>query len=352
MANIEAIHLNLGLRRISKQTFQFVSEWTGLTVISTKTRNKILDSAPWLAAYFLLAEKTQRQSDREPCQRDSWLRYDHPQLQDLRRRYSHHPATDHIQWHAAHVEAHVDMTSFRADNLYLFQSRRYPPWAFYTTAAYVTQVDHLDLFRTLGEDDSFGAEVFDFHGKVVSRDLLDSIIEINFLERHLGFSAWRDLKVLDIGAGYGRLAHRMATALPNLRKYYCVDAVPESTFISNYYLKYRNMTSRCTVVPLDELSQVEKPNLAINIHSFPECRNRVVEWWLDRVCDMGVPWLFIVSTPSLGLTSRDDIGRKDFRHLIERSGFKLSAHESKFESAPILQSHGLYPADYYLFRRC
>lgn len=185
----------------------------------------------------------------------------------------------------------------------------------------------------------------------MSRDLLDSIIEINFLERQLGFSGWRDLKVLDIGAGYGRLAHRMATALPNLRKYYCVDAVPESTLISDYYLKYRNMTGLCTVVPLDQIGQMEQPDLAINIHSFPECRNRVVEWWLDRVRDMGIPWLFIVSTPSLGLTSRDEAGRKDFRQLIERSGFELWAYESKFEGAPILQPHGLYPADYYPFRR-
>jgi 2-polyprenyl-3-methyl-5-hydroxy-6-metoxy-1,4-benzoquinol methylase len=66
----------------------------------------------------------------------------------------------------------------------------------------------------LEEDDDFGAEVFDFHGKVVSRDLLDSIIEINFLDRHLGFSSRRAVNVLDIGAGYGRLAHRMATAFP------------------------------------------------------------------------------------------------------------------------------------------
>src|SRR6266851_2067589 len=180
MANTEAIHLNLGLRRISKRTLQFVSEWTGLTVISTKTRNKILDSAPWLAAQFLLAEKTNRHNDRELSQGDSCLRYDNPYLQDLRRRYSHHPATDHIQWHPAAVAAQLDLTSFRADNLYLFQSRRYPPWVFYAEAAYVTQIDRLGLFNILSEDDDFGAEVFDFHGKVVSRDLLDSIIEINF----------------------------------------------------------------------------------------------------------------------------------------------------------------------------
>jgi hypothetical protein len=351
MANIETLHLNLGLRGMSKRTISFISEWTGVTVISTKTRNRILDSAPWLAGHFLVTEETRRQNEKHLSASDAYLRYDNPYLKDLRLRYSHHPATDHIQWHTSAVEAKVDLPFFRADNLYLFQSRRYPLWAFYATSAYVTQIDRLGLLKVLEEDDDFGAEVFDFHGKVVSRDLLDSIIEINFLDRHLGFSSGRAVNVLDIGAGYGRLAHRMATAFPNLRKYYCVDAVPESTFISDYYLRYRNMTGRCRVVPLDQLDQIEAVDLAVNIHSFSECRNRVVEWWLHKVREMRVPWLFVVSGPSLGLTSREDAGRKDFRQLIERSGFALAAYEPKFESAPVLQLDGLYPADYYLFRR-
>ena len=96
-------------------------------------------------------------------------------------------------------------------------------------------IDHLNLLDVLHEDDRFGVEIFNFHGQTVSRDLLDSIIEITFLEKHFGFLNRRDFNVLDIGAGYGRLAHRMATAAPNLGRYFCVDAVPESTFISDYY---------------------------------------------------------------------------------------------------------------------
>ena len=350
MASTSAIHLNLGLRRISARTLRLIAEWTGLTVISTKTRNKILDSAPWLAAYFLQAERIKPPSENKSGPGDSYLRYDNPYLVDLRRRYANHPANHHSLWNTAAVEAQIDLTSFRADNLYLFQSRRYPPWAYYATAAYVRQIDNLGLWDVLCEDDVFGAEIFDFHGKVVSRDLLDSIMEINFLDRHLELSKWRNVRVLDIGAGYGRLAHRMATALPNVHKYYCVDAVAESTFISNYYLKYRNVTSRCDVVPLDELSRVERPDLAINIHSFPECRNRVVEWWLQRVRDLSIPWLFVACNPCLGLTTHDKTGRKDFRQLIERCGFELVACESKFERAPVLNEYGLYPADHYLFR--
>ena len=48
--------------------------------------------------------------------------------------------------------------------------------------------------------------------------------------------------MLDIGAGYGRLAHRMSAAFPQLEDYCCVDAVPESTFLSEYYLRHRGCT--------------------------------------------------------------------------------------------------------------
>jgi hypothetical protein len=252
------------------------------------------------------------------------------------------------------VDAKIDLESFRADNLYVFQSRRYPPSAFYATAAYVKEIDRLNLLNILREDDHFGAETFDFHGKTVSRDLLDSILEINFLDKHLGLFSRRAVNVLDIGAGYGRLAHRMSNAAPNIGRYYCTDAVPESTFISDYYLKFRQMTERCAVVPLDMLDQL-KPvsiDLAINIHSFPECRTTVIEWWLGRLREMKVPWLFIVAGSNFGLTSHEGRrGRKDFRPLIEASGFRLAIKERKFEDALVLQHYGLYPAEYFLFQR-
>lgn len=339
--------MTLNLRN---RTMRLVSKRTGLTVIDAKTRDKILDSAPWLASYFVVPEKI-KQHDEIRAGSDAYLRYDDPFLQDLRRRYSGQPANDHIQWGSSDVEAKVDLRFFRADNLYIFQSRRFPPWALYATSAYVTQIDRLGLLKVLDEDDKFGVEVFNFHGKFVSRDLLDSVNELNFLDRHMDLSSGRELRVLDIGAGYGRLAHRMATAFPNVKKYYCLDAVPESTFISDYYLKYRKMTGQCTVVPLDKLKEVEGVDLAINIHSFAECRNRAVEWWIGQVREMQVPWLFIATTPSLGLTSHEDNGRKDFRQFIEKSGYALFAQERKFESAPILQVEGLYPAAYYLFRK-
>jgi putative sugar O-methyltransferase len=339
---------------MARRALLSAAELTGLTMIRTKTRDKILDSAPWLGPYFLMAEKARQPNARIPEDSARYLRYDNPRLQDLRRRYSGHPATDHVQWDSSDVEANVELEFFRADNLYVFQSRRYSPAVFYATAAYAKEIDRLNLLDNLLEDDLFGAEIFDFHGKTVSRDLLDSIIEINFLDKHLNISRDRVMNVLDIGAGYGRLAHRLTTAVPSIGRYCCVDAVPESTFISDYYLKFRRMTERCEVVPLDKMDQVKSVpfELAVNIHSFPECRATVIEWWLERLREMQVPWLFIVSASNLGLTSHEGHGvRKDFRPSIEASGFRLVVQEQKFESAPVLQNYGLYPAEYFLFQR-
>ena len=87
-----------------------------------------------------------------------------------------------------------------------------------------------ELGDKLVEDDYFGNITFDIDGKLVSRDLLDSLVEIYFLDRHLGLaSAAPGLTVLDIGAGYGRLAHRILSALPSATRYLCSDAIAEST---------------------------------------------------------------------------------------------------------------------------
>jgi hypothetical protein len=118
-------------------------------------------------------------------------------------------------------------------------------------------------------------------GVPVSRDLLDSIIELNFLEEALEISSRKALRVIDIGAGYGRLAHRATVAAPMIG-YVCTDGIALSTVLCETYLQYRK-TERTAVVPLDEVSVVVSDShfdLAINIHSFSECplarRDRMV----------------------------------------------------------------------------
>lgn len=343
------------LHRSFKRAVVSLQELSGVSVISNRSRDKLLERAPWLRSHFLLSEHITEASGHLPEGAESHLRYDNPALEELRRRYAGRPAASHIQWGAKEFQEGVDIRYFRADNLYVFQSRRYSPLAFYASAAYAKLTDRLGLWNRLDEDDHFGAELFDFHGKPMSRDLLDSILEINFLDQYCGLvSAERAIKVLDIGAGYGRLAHRSGAILPPGSRYFCTDAVPESTFIADFYLRHRGMADRVEVIPLDALDgfRPDKIDLAVNIHSFPECRLEAIAWWLKRLQDLAAEHLFIVVSSGLGPTSNEGGGtRKDFLPLIEEAGFRLVRQQAKFAESDTLQTAGLYPSDYYLFRR-
>jgi len=137
---------------------------------------------------------------------------------------------------------------------------------------YIRSIDTLGLLEKLGEDGAFGAVTFVLADKTVSRDLLDSVGEIYFLERHIGLSSWAGgPTVLDIGAGYGRLAYRMVTAFPNVRSYVCTDAVSASTFVCEFYLRFRGVDVNAKAVALDEIQDELKrnpPDIAVNIHGF------------------------------------------------------------------------------------
>src|SRR5581483_2652940 len=166
---------------------------------------------------------------------------------------------------------------FRGDNMYIWHYRQSDEMArlyYFVFLQYVRERDHRRLLELLGEDGAFGCWTYRYPGlPVCSRDLLDSVNELLFLDRAMRIFDQTDLRVLDIGAGYGRLAHRASQALTNLKSYVCVDAVPESTFLSEFYLVYRKVTPPARVMALPEVEGIEPGqfDLAVNVHSFSEC---------------------------------------------------------------------------------
>src|SRR5262249_4135162 len=155
--------------------------------------------------------------------------------------------------------------------------------------------------------------------------------ELLFLERTLALSSRERFSVLDIGAGYGRLAHRAVSAFSQLDDYCCVDAVPESTFLCEYYLRQRELSPRARVLSLDRVTAELSPgsfDVAVNIPSFPECPYAAVEWWVELLRRLEVPYLFIVpNEPDQLLTLEPGGARRDFRPLIEEAGYRLAASE-------------------------
>lgn len=184
----------------------------------------------------------------------------------------------------------------------------------------------------LDDDRAFGAVLFGYHDPpVLSRDLLDSVNELCFLDRAFGLFERSELTVLDVGAGYGRLAHRMTQAVPNLRRYYCADAIPESTYICDHYLRYRHVDKTAVTVPLrelrDQLTGV-RVDLAVGIRSLSEMTYSAMTGWFDLLDELSVPVLYAIPNDSRYLASRERDGtRRGALGDLTRRGFTLTADE-------------------------
>jgi putative sugar O-methyltransferase len=207
----------------------------------------------------------------------------------------------------------------------------------------------MGLLAKLTEDDNFGNFSFAIGGRNVSRDLLDSMTEIYFLDRHLQIASRPDFRVLDIGAGYGRLAHRMTSALPGLASYACTDAFAISTFVSEFYLRFRGV-EKGHVVPLDEIDETlgnHQVDLAINIHSFSECRPQAVEWWARLLSKHRVKNLMIVPNGEGETSTLLTNDGQDFLPILERYGYRRVVKEPKYLD-PLVQEYGLTPSWHHL----
>jgi hypothetical protein len=177
--------------------------------------------------------------------------------------------------------------------------------------------------------------------------LTDSIIEIDFLDRHLGLMSSPNVTMLDIGAGYGRLAHRVSATVPGLRRYICSDAIAYSTFVNEYYVGYRGVAEKTREIPLDEIERClakESVDIAVNICSFPECRLDVIEWWISLTARRGIRH-FLVNCGSEQLQTNDG---RSFSRLFEKQGYRLLTREPKYRDA-LVQQYAIAPSYYFLF---
>jgi SAM-dependent methyltransferase len=265
------------------------------------------------------------------------LRPDHPELVELRSAYEalDLPVLARSRWHNRAVDSFLDLRWFRGETLFVWHYRELPRISqlkYYVYLRSVQDRDHLGLLERLREDGMFGCWTFSYpRWGEVSRDLLQSVNEISFLDRVLHISEREKLSVLDIGAGYGRLAHRMATALPNLSDYCCTDAVPEATFLSRWYLDFRGCSPPARVVRLDMVDADLQPgafDLAVNMHSFSECPLEAIRWWVDLVARLEVPYLMIVPNEPQELLSTEANGaRRNFQDILTSAGYELEHRE-------------------------
>lgn len=295
-----------------------------------------------------------------PANAREYLSSENPRLGELRAAYGalETPALQHHVWRPAQVSERVDLRYFRGDNLYLWHYPEHPramALGLFVYMRYLMQRGGEVLLERLCEDGSFGCWTAEISGYgKVSRDLLDSINELLFLDRQLGVLGADGLRVLDIGAGYGRLAHRMCVAISSLNDYCCVDAIPESTFLSEYYLAFRGCSPPARVVPLPDVERVLEPgsfDLAVNVHSFSECTLSAIEWWMRQLARLKVGHLFVVPNEAEGIVSREtDGGYQDAMPAIEAAGYRQVAFERVLDD-PAVRDMVRINDNFYLFAR-
>jgi hypothetical protein len=287
------------------------------------------------------------------------LRDDNPRLVELRGRYAafDSPLCAHTFWSDSHRRHEIDLVAFRGDNAYLWQRRHLGDDAALAYLAYLQHVESFDtrgLLAKLEDDGAFGAWTFDFGRRpVVTRDLLDSVNELYFLDRVFGLLDRPATTVLDIGAGYGRLAHRMSAAAASVERYYCVDAVAESTFLCEYYLRYRGEPAAARVVPVDEFRATVEPgtvDLAVNVHSFSEMSAAAVHAWIAELQRLAVPALFVVpNEPDRLLAIEADGTRVDVQPALEAAGYRLTHREPALRDVAVRNAVGVHDT-FWLFQ--
>jgi 2-polyprenyl-3-methyl-5-hydroxy-6-metoxy-1,4-benzoquinol methylase len=255
---------------------------------------------------------------------------------------------EHIDgvWNRKHLK-NFDVARFRADSIYVWQTRQFQEINYYLTYLYILEIDKLGLLGRLQESGDYGVETFSFENGKVSRDLMDSVIEIHYLNDVLSLSNQQDLQILDIGAGYGRFAHRILESFPE-SNVTCIDAIPLSTCISRIYLGSFIQSKRATVHDLESLNEVKpkKFNLAVNIHSFSEMSLKSVKFWINFLVKNEVEFLFVVPNgPELALNDGTNFGL-----LLQQAGFEILDRREKYHFGEY-SKFAIYPSTYYLLQK-
>jgi len=266
---------------------------------------------PWQTAPGLAGT---RGSSSLPEGAADWLRPDNPLLAELLARYAVFDprVTTPARWTADRLRPE-DLLWFRGDNAFLWQVRgaHRDPLSYALCYYQFAASDDEGLLDRLDEDDLFGIHLVELDGRPVSRDLIDSAREIQFLRRHLALGD-RQATILDIGAGYGGAA----------------------------------------VLPLDEVEPLlarEPVDLAVNVHSFSECTVEAIAWWVERLAAARVRHFLIVPNP--GTKNGRECQAADgtnIEPLLARCGYQPKAREPRY-SDPFVQAYGLDPVWLHLF---
>lgn len=120
------------------------------------------------------------------------------------------------------------LAAYEPDNPRYFTALHHVYWAA------LEKRDRFGLLKTIAEPELGRGDTVTVAGRQVSIDLLQSIDELYRLVEVLDLKQDDHVTFCEIGAGYGRLAHVVLTAMPNAR--FLIFDLPESLLLSQFYL--------------------------------------------------------------------------------------------------------------------
>lgn len=282
-----------------------------------------------------------------------YLLPENPRLRALAESYAtfDERATKPTQWVAGTI-TNTELLYFRGQNPFVAQLGMQFAESSYVLTYYALKCSSAaDLLAKLEEDGLFGVYTHLVDGRLVSRDLLDSAREIDFIRTHVGLHA-PETNILDIGAGYGRLIHRLGEVTGDNVQAFGTDAFAPSTFIAEFYLRFRGVKDG-RVIPLNKVLgflEQHPVKLAINIHSFSECSLEAIDWWVSQLAKHGTRYLLVI--PNL----RDEVSGacltntgESMELIFQRYGYLPHVREPRFVD-PAVHRNGLDPSYLNLFK--
>jgi hypothetical protein len=247
-----------------------------------------------------------------------------------------------------YINLSFDIKNFRQDNAYLWQIRMGDNINIYLNYYNkLKKIDTLGLFNKTIEDGSYGCITWNINNILISRDLLDSIIEIYYLKKH--FKDLEKLTLLEIGGGYGRLCKRYNDCFPG-SNFYITDGIPQSTYLSDIYLtKYGYQNNNIELFNIENKLQNTKIDIVINIHSFPEQNIKDVEWWVSIISKYNIKYLFYVpNDPKSNPTNINTNDGNSILNILNKYNYKLKNYSNIFEELDIEYS---YIVPFFIFEK-
>jgi putative sugar O-methyltransferase len=230
-------------------------------------------------------------------------------------------------------------TNFRGENAFVWQEQLGDNKQTYIEYyKIIKSIDTDNLLHKTREYGLYGCKSYEFDNIRISRDLLDSILEIYFMKSF--FSNLNELSLLEIGGGYGRLCKRYLDCFP-ASQYHITDAIPQSTLCSKVYLnEHTNSVINLYDVP-DKMKSL-KVDVAVNIHSFPECNINDIEWWIKLIHSNRIKYVFYVpNNPKSTAEFMPSNTGESILDLFTKYNYTVKYHKNMYSDLNIKYSYSV-----------